>query len=307
MRHCLTILFLLTLLPCTALHAQAPAAEPTAEELKFDVPGPRRHPSETGRYRQTGIGEFGLAFNIYYTVRSYNITDKSGLDNSLATSWLYSFDTWGLGLRTNIDYRISNEWRLSIMPRADVGFGILNNSYTNTHELEGLPFTRNYRGANDMQKLSLNFDLEFSLRWRFMWFVNKFNSWMVFRKRTIRANDTDHRDNQLGTLGRISDRDRIDWEQAYVMGAATGIGFEFFFMPESTRLTLFALYRPFNWVSFRGKDDLTHGMEFMIRSNDFELTDQFGIFFEVSAQLFLPTENFNDIYYTQFSIGVKFR
>jgi hypothetical protein len=305
----LILMFLVLLAP--AASAQSEDEEIAPEDMRFELrrrPYERTgHPSETDRFREVGVGEVGVAWNVYYTVRSYNISDIKGLDNSLSSNWLFAFDPWGLGLRSHIEYRVSNEWRLSFIPRADVAFGILNSSYTNTHELEDLPFTRNYRGANDAQKLSVNFDFEFAARWRFMWFVGKFNSWMVFRRRVIRANDSSYRDPQLGTLSDIKDRKRVDWDQAYLFGGATGVGFEFFFLPESSRFILMALWRPFNHVSFRQRSGVTHGLEFVVRSADFELTNQIGLFFEIGVQMYLPARDFNDIYYTQFSVGVKFR
>lgn len=303
------LLLLLGLLVAPALYAQ-PDGE-GVEDMEFDVkrqPYVRDlHPSETEKYREVGIGEWGVAWNVFYTARSYNISHIKGLDNSLASSWLYSFDPWGLGFRAHIEHRVSQQWHLSLLPSVDVAGGILNVRGTNTHKLRDLPFDRNYSGANDQQKLSVNFELEFSARWRFMWFTAKFNSWAVFRRRAIRAHDTDFRDPQLGTLSPIEDRKRVDWEQAYVYGASTGVGFEFFFLPESTRFIFFAMYRPFNHVQFRDDSAVTHGLELVIRSADFRLSNQVGLFFEVSMQLYLPTREFNDVYYTQFSLGIKFR
>lgn len=289
-----------------------PAQDDTApEDMKFEIkrePYERKlHPSETTKYREVGVGEFGVAWNVYYTARSYNISDIRGLDQSLATSWLYSFDPWGLGLRTHIEYRANNEWRFSFMPRADAAFGFLNTEHPNRFDLKDLPFDRNYHSSNDTQKLSVNLEFEFAARWRFMWFVHKVNAWMVFRRREVRAYDTRYRDPQLGTIGTVREPKRVDWEQAIVFGTATGVGFEFFFLPESSRFIVMALWRPFNNVSFRDKGGLTNGLEFVVRSSDFELSDQFGIFFELSVQMYLPTDEFNDIYYSQFSIGVKFR
>lgn len=302
---------ILTFLMALLAPALAGQEETAPEDMEFDIkrqPYERKlHPSETPKFKEVGVGEVGVAWNVYYTARSYNISDIRGLDESLATSWLYSFDPWGLGGRAHIEYRISNEWRLSFMPRADVAFGILNTEHPNTFEINDVPFSRNYHSKNDNQKLSLNLEFEFAARWRFMWFVHKVNTWMVFRRREVKAFDTVYRDPQLGTLGTIKDRERVDWEQAYLFGTATGVGFEFFFLPESSRFTVFALWRPFNNVTFRDKGGLTNGMEFVIRSNDFELSDQYGIFFEINMQFYLPTDEFNDIYYTQFSIGVKFR
>ena len=295
-----------------AMFAPALSAQDTApEDMEFDIrrePTERRlHPSETNKFREVGVGEVGVAWNIFYTARSYNISDIRGLDQSLSNSWLYSFDPWGLGVRSHIEYRISNEWRLSFAPRADVGFGILNTEHPNRFEINDVPFSRNYHSSNHNQKLSVNLEFEFAARWRFMWFVHKVNSWMVFRRRQVKAFDTAYRDDQLGTLGTIKNRERVDWEQAYMFGTATGVGFEFFFLPESSRFIVMALWRPFNNVSFRDKGGLTNGMEFVVRSSDFVLTDQFGIFFEINLQFYLPTDEFNDIYYTQFSVGVKFK
>ncbi|MCA8911422.1 MAG: hypothetical protein KDB82_06940 [Planctomycetes bacterium] len=327
-RGWMILLLLLALLPAGVLNAQGTGAdehwpriamgqasgdkdESSADEMKFELRrqpyANERHPNETPRYRETEVGGFGLAWNVYYTARSYNITDIRGVDNSLSSNWLYGMDPWGLGARAHIEYRVSNEWRLSFMPRVDAAFGIYNTQYPNTHEINGLPFSRNYRGANDSQKLSLNVEFEFAARWRFMWFVHKFNSWMVFRRRAIRAFDSVYRDDQLGVLGTIKDRHRVDWEQSYLFGTATGVGFEFFFLPESSRFILFALWRPFNNVSFRNKGGITNGLEVVVRSADFELTNQVGIYFEVDIQMYLPTDEFNDIYYSQFSIGIKFR
>ncbi len=303
LRALLSLSLLAALLPC-ALHAQD--VEPDRE---FEVRRlPRgRHPSETERYSAIGLKEWGVAWNVYYTARSYNISDIRGLDESLATNWLYSFDFWGVGARAHIEYKESAEWTFSILPRLDVGYGILNASHHNTHELEDLPFSRNYRGANDSQKLSFRAEVEFALRWRWLWFVAKFDSWMVFRRRDIRANDTVYRDDQLGTLSKIKDRDRVDWEQGYLVGAATGVGFEFYFLDPDVRFILFTLYRPLNNVGFRNGGGLTHGFEVMVRSADYDISNVFGIFFEASLQMYLPTDEFNDVYYSQFSIGVKFR
>ena len=300
-----TILALLALVAPGALHAQQPT--PPAEP-KFEIRRvPRAHRNETNRYRELGVGELGFAFSAYYTARSYNISDISGLDNSLATSWLYSFDPWGLGSRAHIEWRITPEWRLSFMPRADVAFGILNASYDNIHDFNQLSFSHGYRGANDVQKLSLNLEFEFSTRWRWLWWINKFNAWMVFRRRDIRANEAVFRDPQLGAIDRIRDRERVDWEQAYLFGSGTGVGFEFFFVDESYRFLVGTLWRPFNQVVFRDKGGITNGFEIFVRSVDFELTNQVGLYFEAAVQAYLPTDEFNDIYYTQFSIGVRFR
>lgn len=298
-----------TLILCL-LCAAAPllAQEPSPTEFDIQRKPPRSlHPSETERFRQIGLQEWGVAWNVFYTARSYNITDIRGLDQPLSTSWLYSFDFVGLGGRAHIEYRMSPEWAFSILPRLDVGYGILNESYHNTHELTDLPFKRNYRGANDMQKLSMRTELEVAARWRWLWFVAKFDAWMVFKRREIRANDTVYRDPQFGTLSTIKDRKRVDWEQAYVFGAATGIGFEFFFLDPSVRFVIFALYRPFNNITFREGTGISHGMEYTIRSADFDISNVVGVYFEIGFQAYLQTEEFNNVYYSQFSIGLKFR
>lgn len=285
-------------------------AQEGASPAEFDIkrkPPRTLHPSETEKFQQVGLKEWGVAWNVFYTARSYNISDIRGLDQSLATSWLYSFDFVGVGARAHIEYKFSPEWRLSILPRLDVGMGVLNASYHNTHELEDLPFSRNYRGANDVEKLSMRGEVEVALRWRWLWFVAKFDTLAVFRRHEIRANDTVYRDNQLGTLSKIKDRERVDWEQGYISGAATGIGFEFFFLDPDFRFILFTLWRPFNNVGFRGAGGLTNGLEVTVRSADFEISDVYGLFFEAGVQLYLPTDEFNDIYHFQFSVGVKFR
>jgi hypothetical protein len=299
-------LIMLALLALPCLHAQG--LEP--HDIDFDIRAQRPrslHPSETERFREVGLSEWGLAWNVYYTVRSYNISDIRGLDNSLSTNWLNSFDTFGLGVRAHIEHRHSADWRFSILPRADVAYGILNSSYHNEFEFEDLPFTRNLPSANDSQKLSLNLDLEFAARYRWLWLTAKFNSWMVFRKREIRGYTPSFRDDQLGEISRVSNRKRTEWEQAYLFGAAVGPGFEFFFLDPQSRFIVFTLYRPFNHVEFRGGTGVTHGFEVMVRSADFEISNVAGVFFEASVQAYLPTDHFNDIYYTQFSIGVKFR
>src|SRR5690606_5200923 len=186
-----------TALPCGLLAQES--GPPGEFEVKRRL-ARATHPSETDRYSAIGLKEWGLAWNVYYTMRSYNVTDIRGLDESLATSWLYSFDPWGLGVRAHIEHKATTEWSFSIMPRVDAAYGILNTSHHNPHELEEPPFTRNFRGSNDSQKLSIRAELEFAARWRWLWFVGKVDSWMVFRRRAIRANDTVYRDDQLGTL-----------------------------------------------------------------------------------------------------------
>lgn len=293
------------------LSAQEAPTNPEPEELEFDIkrePARRNlHPSETGKYRELGIGELGFAFASFYTARSYNISDIRKLDHSLATSWLYSFDPWGLGTRLHAEYRVSNEWRLSIIQRADVAFGILNTPHHETFSFENLPFSRNYPAANDNLKLSLNLEFEFSARWRWLWFTAKANSWMVFRRTKVTGYRDSYVDEQLGTLDKVKDRKRTEWDNAFVYGASTGVGFDFFFVDEAARFIVFALWRPFNVIRFRDATGISNGLEVVIRSADFDLTNQAGIYFEVGVQMYLPTDEFNDVYYSQFSFGIRWR
>jgi hypothetical protein len=265
------------------------------------------HPSETERFREVGLRDWGVAFNFYYTTRSYNISDTRRLKNSLATTWLNSFEIGGLGARVHVEHRLSPEWRMSFLPRADIAYGILNSSYHNEFEFEDLPFKRNLPSANDSQKLSLNLEFEFAMRWRWLWFTAKANSWMVFRKREIRGYTPSFRDPQLGVISDVSNRKRTEWEQAYLFGGATGVGFEFFFLDPQVRFILFTLVRPYNYVQFRGGSGITHGMEIMVRSADFDISNVVGIFFEASFQAYLPTSDFSNIYYSQFAVGIRFR
>jgi hypothetical protein len=297
-RSCFLCLFFLACVPA-GLCAQE-------ERPAFDL-RPAPHPSETPRYRELAPGQWGVAWNVYYTLRSYNVTDIRGLDNSLATSWLNSFDFWGLGVRAHVEHRHSIDWRFSILPRLDAAYGILNSSYHNTFELEDLPLSRNYPSANDVQKLSLFTGVEAAARWRWLWLTARGDGWMVFRRREIRGYTVNFRDPQLGALSGVKDRKRVEWEQAYVYGAAVGTGFEFTFMPESSRIIIFTLLRPYNVVQFRGGSAVTHGFELSLRSADFELTDQSGCFFEFSVQAYLPAGEFNRVYYSQISLGAKFR
>lgn len=290
---------------------EAPTRPAGPEDLDFKLgrgkPGRGPHPSETPKYRELGIGDLGFAFAAFYTARSYNISDIRKLDHSLANSWLHSFDPWGLGARIHAEYRLSNEWYLSLIQRADVAFGLLNTPHHETFSFYELPFTQNYPASNDNQKLSVNLELEFSVRWRWLWFTAKANSWMVFRKTEVRGRRDTFVDGQLGTLDSVKDRKRTDWDNAFVYGASTGVGFDFFFVDESARFIVFAMWRPFNVVRFRDATGITNGLEFIVRSADFDLTDQAGIYFEASAQMYLPTDEFNDIYYSQFSFGIRWR
>lgn len=301
MARVITLLGLCFALCAPVLRAQAPASPSEVET------GRERHPSETPMYHELGIGEFGFAAAFFYTARSYNISDIRKLDHSLSTNWLYSFDPWGLGGRVHAEYRVSTEWRLSLVPRADVAFGIVNNSHHETFGFFDLPFTQNYRAAQDAQKLSVNLELEFSARWRWLWFTLKGSSWMAFRRTAIRADRSTYFDTQLGTLDYVKDRERVDWDQAYVYGPSTGVGFEFFFLDEAARFVAFVMARPFNFVQFRDATGVTHGLEVVVRSTDYDITDQAGIYFEASIQMYLPTDEFNDVYYTQFSLGVRWR
>lgn len=294
---------------CAPMRLAAQEAATNPEDLRFELRREARtvHPSETSKYRELGIGELGFSFALFYAAHSYNITDIRGHDHSLATNWLYSFDPWGVGGRVHAEYRLSSEWRLSFIQTADVAFGILNNAHHETFEFETLPFTQNYRAANDAQKLSLNLEFEFSARWRWLWFTAKANSWMVFRRTHVRANRDNFFDSQLGEIDKVKDRDRLDWDNAYLLGASTGVGFEFFFVDEATRFVLFAMWRPFNVIHFRDATGIANGFELMVRSTDFDLTNQSGLFFSVSFQAYLDTDEFNRVYFTQLSFGIRWR
>ena len=76
-----TILSALLLLGLPALHGQETDGP---DGLKFEIGRPASHGSETSLYREIGIGEWGVAWNVFYTMRSYNITDIRGLDRRYA-------------------------------------------------------------------------------------------------------------------------------------------------------------------------------------------------------------------------------
>ncbi len=302
-----TVLILLLSVFATALCAQDDYDLPEFE-IKRGGGEESNHGSETSRFHETGIKEFGFTYAIFYTTRSYNVTDIHGFDNQWSTVWLKSFDFWGLGFLTSMEYRFAPEWRLNFTPRADVAYGILNEPRHVEHELQQLPFKRNYRGAYDMQKISLDMRFEFAVRWRYLWFVQDFQAFLAWRRVEIRAYDTNYEDDQLGPLDLIKDRERVDWEHIYMFGAGTGIGFEWFFLDESYRFVTLALWRPYASLSFRDRSALTNGLEMVIRSANFDMTDRMGLYFEISGQLFLPVDRkFNNIFYTKFSIGVRFR
>ena len=279
-----------------------------AFEIRRGGSEPARHDSETPKFREVGVKEIGVTWAVFYTTRSYSITDVRGLDNSWSSSWAKSFDFLGLGAQASIEYRFRPEWRMNFTPRVDIAFGIHNQPRHHTHELQVLPFTRNYLGADDQQKMSINLRFEYAVRWRYLWFVQEVQGFFAFRRTEIRAYDTDYQDDQLGTLDRIKDRDRVDWDQFITFGTGTGIGFEWFFLDEAYRIVTLMLWRPFNNVSYRGAGGMTNGLEFILRSSTFEISDQLGIYFEASFQLYLPTNReFSMIYNSQFSLGVRFR
>lgn len=291
----------------------APALLAQEEELpRFEIKRgggeDARHGSETTRFRETGIKDFGFTYAVFYTTRSYNVTDIHGLDNAWSSVYIKSFDFWGLGFQTSMEYRFRPDWYINLTPRVDVAYGILNEPRHVEHELQKLPFKRNYRGAYDMQKLSLDIRFEFAMRWRYLWFVQDFQAFLAWRRVEIRAYDSNYEDDQLGPLDLIKDRERVDWEHLYMFGAGTGIGFEWFFLDESYRFVTLALWRPYANLNFRERSGLTNGFEMILRSANFSISDQIGIYFELSGQLFLPVDRkFNNIYFTKFSIGVRFR
>lgn len=316
MNHLLEILMLAVLL-APALHAEVLEFDPAPSEAAEIWPDfnitrgggeSDRHGSETDKFHETQVKEVGVTFAIFYTTRSYNVTDVRGFDNTWGSSYLTSFDYWGIGTQASVEYRMRPDWRMNFTPRVDIAYGVLNKPRHHTHELETLPFTRNYRGADDAQRLSLNMRFEFAVRWRYLWFVQDFQAFFAWRRTEIRAYDTDYQDDQLGTLDLIKDRKRVDWDAIYLFGAGTGIGFEWFFLDESYRFVTLVLWRPYANLTYRKAGGFTNGLEFVARSSTFELTNQLGIFFEVSVQLYLPIKHeFSSVYFSQFSVGVRFR
>ena len=301
------ILLLLVLAPFAAAQAgTSPEAETGPEDMKFEIS--KRHPAETSRYRALNIGDWGVSFSSFYAIHSYNITDIRGLDNSLGSNWMYSMDTFGIGGRLHIEHRLDEEWSLSIIPRVSVAFGMYNVSYHNTFDFPTLPFTSNIRSANDSMKLSIDADLEFAVRWRYLWFVAKLNTWSVFRQRKIEANSKVFRDSQLGALDTVENPEFTAYEQAYVIGAATGVALDFYALNRSTPLMLYLLWLPWNYIDFRGAGGYSNGLELILRSNDFQLTDEFGLYFEGSFQALMQIEReVNDVYFASFAIGIKWR
>ncbi len=269
---------------------------------------PAGHTSETRRFRETGIGEFGVNWAIFSTTRGYNVTDIRGLDHPWSARYMASLDFWGFGGAAIVDYRLTPDWRITTTYRVDAAYGIVNQSRHETHSLQTLPVKRNYRGSYDQQKLSLNLSFEFAARWRYMWIIADFDGLLAFRRIDIRAYDTDFEDNQLGRLDLIKDRKRVDWDHIYKLGAGIGVGFEWFFVDEYARFVTVLMWRPWTWVTYRGASGFTNGLEFIMRSAPFELSNHIGVYFEFSVQMYLPVpREFNQIYYSQFSIGVRFK
>ncbi|MCC6574114.1 MAG: hypothetical protein IT462_10000 [Planctomycetes bacterium] len=271
-------------------------------------PPKRPHGSETDRFREAGIGEFSVQGAFFSHTRTYNVTDIRGFDHPWSGKLLPSADYFGLGGVCIVDYRVSADWRITVTHRADFAYGFLNSPRHESHSLRQLPFSRNYRGAYDQQKLSFNLGVEIAARWRYMWIVHDFDALMAFRRIKIRAYDTDYEDDQLGRLDFIKDRKRTDWDHIFLLGAGVGVGFEWFFIDEGARFVTVLTWRPWTYVSFRDASGFTNGFEFNMRSAPFELTNQIGLYFDFTFQAFLPVDHeFNQIYQMQFSIGLRFK
>jgi hypothetical protein len=297
---------MLALAPFVWAQDNASTASPGPEDLRFDVRN--THPAETERYQALSIGDWGVSFNAFYAMHSYNVTDIRGLDNSLASNWLYAMDPWGLGFRAHIEHRLNEEWSLSIIPRVSVAAGIYNTSYHNTFDFPNLPFTSNIRSANDSFKISIDADIEFAARWRWLWFVGKLNTWSVFRRRYVNANDKVFRDPQLGVLDDVRNPEKIVNEQALIVGGATGVAFDFFTLNGSTPLVFYIMWLPWNYIDFRGAGGFSNGFELILRSSDFHLTNESGLYFEVGFQAIMQIEReVNDVYFATIGLGIRWR
>jgi hypothetical protein len=260
--------------------------------------------SETNRFREALPGERSYTSMLTWAPRYFNATSIDGFDDSFSKRWLPSMQLVALRYEGILDFRLNHDLTLSIRPQLGFGYGY---STLGSHEQFRLSTANRLASVSTkftINQLMLDIGATVGLRIRAWEGFFDWRSVYAFRFQRLTASETAVRDAGTGLVDTVRAKVRKETARAFLNGGGFGIAAHFGAEPWNYRFAV--TYRPMTVLDYDHRSGTLQGIGLELKADGLRLSDDAALALGFRFDFWLPNNDFNDVLFFEFNIGVRF-
>lgn len=265
---------------------------------------PSASASDTPRFREAQVGEWATTSFLAWSPRYFNATDISAFDDSFSRRLITSLGLLTAKYERQMDYRLGERDWLTLRPALGVGYGY---STMSSHEEFRLNSVNRYVETSTKFGIGQAIgDLGLAVGYRHgaHELYLDFQSVFALRFQRLKSNELSKIDPVSGLVDSIESPVRNETHKAWFHNLGIGYGLHVGTEPWNYRLS--AEYRPLAYLEWQRRSTTTHGFGIGAQADGFRLSDDIGLALHFRFDFYLPKDDFNDIFWFEFGVGVRF-
>jgi hypothetical protein len=270
-----------------------------------DEPHGLRSASETDKYRESLPGETSFTNAVSWAPRYFNVTRTEGFDDSLSKRWLTNLHLVGVRYEGILAHRLDHDRSIIFRPTAALTY---NYSWISSDEMFRLrTVQREVAVSSSFQTNQLFADFGASLGYSGrVWegFLD-WRSMLAFRFQRLTTNERSVVDPLGGLIDNVESPVRNETTRAFMH--SFGIGAALHFGHEEANYRLALTYRPFTLMDYDHRNGtLQHGIGLELKHDGLRLSDDSALNLAFRFDFWLPSQEFNDVFWFEINLGVRF-
>ena len=268
-----------------------------------DSPLTREHTSETNRYREALPGEWASSYFITYAPRYINATAIKGFDDSFMPKFIPGMNYASMRFESLLEYKIDNSFSFGLRPSLGLGYGFTTYSSHGLFKLATIGGEQDMPAKFAVDQLTWDIGTQASLRWESLEFFLD-TRWMnAHRFRRIEASSGIF-SGASGFIDNLESKIRQEDDRLTFSDWGFGIGYHINDLTWNYRAAL--VYRPATIVDFKGQGSTLSGFGVDFRADGLQLSDDLGLALSFRWDFWLPSDEFNDVFFFELGIGIRF-
>lgn len=280
----------------------AEAREWNEPPLFSDIPAAGA--SETPRFREAAPGEWSRTHVITWNPRYFNATDTRGFDDSFSRRLITSMTYISARYEQQADYRLGAKHWLSFRPTASLAYGYSTMSSHEMFLLGTVDREVDMPSKFDIGQLIGDIGATAGIRGEDHEVFVDWSSLAAWRFQRVVSQGTQKIDPVTGLVDSIRAPTRNEEDRAFFH--QTGIGYAFHFGAEPWNYRFAMLWRPVAHLTWQDRSATLMGFGIDMRADGFRLSDDVGLALHLKFDFFLPKDDFNDVFWFELGIGVRF-
>ncbi len=260
--------------------------------------------SETSEFREAQPGEWAYTNFITWAPRYVNVTDVRGFDDSLSRRFVPSLTFVSARYERAMKYRLSHQTWFSLRPTASFGYGY--SAFSSHEEFRLNTVDREVAVPAKFGVGQIHADLGASFGiWSGAHEVYlDWSSLFAWRFQSLKARVNTATDPVSGLVDSLREPLRRQTHLAQLHSLGVGYALHVGNEPWNYRIA-FTVLRVTE-VSWNDHRTLVAGSGFDVRADGFRLSDDVGLALHFKFDWWLPRRGFNDIFWFELGVGVRF-